>query len=145
MRGNRQIALLEIQLFEALPEDEGQIHALLLDLTKDDYTASDNGRFRLTIQANLLKLVKKLSALPLLPGYLNRFRSSESKYMWAIGFLVISVLFNPALPVPMNHRIYPGLEWLSIGAFLVSLAAIRSESRLSVPLITGRTPGSESL
>ncbi len=38
-----------------------------------------------------------------------------------------------------------GLEWLSIGAFLVSLAALRTGPRLSVPSITGRTPGSESL
>jgi hypothetical protein len=67
------------------------------------------------------------------------------KYMWAMGFLVISVLFNPAVPVPMNHRLYLGVEWFSIGAFLVSLAALRSRPSLSIPSITGRTPGSESL
>jgi hypothetical protein len=66
-------------------------------------------------------------------------------YMWAAGFLVISILFNPALPVPLSHRFYLGLEWFSIGAFLVSLAALRSASRLSVLSITARAPGTESL
>ena len=67
------------------------------------------------------------------------------KYMWGMGFLVISVLFNPAVPVPFTHRIFLGLEWFSIGAFLVSLAALRNGPKLSIPSITGRTPGSQSL
>jgi hypothetical protein len=67
------------------------------------------------------------------------------KYLWGIGFLVMSLLFNPAVPIPLSHRFYLGLEWFSIGAFLVSLAALKNMPLLSMPSITGRTPGSESL
>jgi hypothetical protein len=67
------------------------------------------------------------------------------KYMWAMAFLALGVLFNPAVPVPLNHRLYLGLEWFSIGAFLISLAALRARPMLSIPSITGRTPGSISL
>jgi hypothetical protein len=67
------------------------------------------------------------------------------RYMWAMAFLVISVLFNPAMPVPLSHRIFLGVEWFSIGAFLFSMAALRTAPKLSIPSITGRTPGSESL
>jgi len=67
------------------------------------------------------------------------------KYMWGMGFLVISVLFNPGMSVPSTHRIFLGLEWFSIGAFLVSLAALRNGPKLSIPSLAGRMPGSESL
>lgn len=67
------------------------------------------------------------------------------KYLWGMGFLALAVLFNPAVPVPLTHRLFLGLEWFSIGAFLVSLAALRTRPLLSIPSITGRTPGSESL
>lgn len=67
------------------------------------------------------------------------------KYVWALGFLALAVLFNPAVPVPLSHRLFLGLEWFSILAFLVSLAALKARPLLSIPSITGRTPGSESL
>jgi hypothetical protein len=67
------------------------------------------------------------------------------KYVWGIGFLAMSILFNPAMPIPMPHRISLGLEWISIVAFLVSLSGLRTRPLLSIPSITGRTPGSESL
>ena len=67
------------------------------------------------------------------------------RYLWGMGFLVISALFNPAVPVTLGHRLFLGLEWFSIGAFLVSLAALKNMPLLSMPSITGRTPGSESL
>jgi hypothetical protein len=67
------------------------------------------------------------------------------KYVWGVGFLALAVLFNPAAPVPLTHRLFLGLEWFSIGAFLVSLAALRTRPLLSIPSITDRTPGSLSL
>jgi hypothetical protein len=69
----------------------------------------------------------------------------NGKYMWGMAFLALALLFNPALPVPLTHRIFLGLEWFSIGAFLISLAALRTMPILSIPSVTGRTPGSESL
>lgn len=67
------------------------------------------------------------------------------KYIWGVGFLVLAVLFNPAVPVPWTHRLFLSLEWFSIGAFLNLLAAIKTRPMLSIPSITGRTPGSVSL
>ena len=69
----------------------------------------------------------------------------NGKYMWGMAFLALALLFNPAVPVPLTHRIFLGLEWFSIGAFLISLAALRTMPLLSIPSVTGRTPGSESL
>jgi len=69
----------------------------------------------------------------------------NGKYIWGVGFIALAVLFNPAVPVPLTHRLFLGLEWFSIGAFLVSLAALRTRPLLSIPSITGRTPGSQSL
>jgi uncharacterized membrane protein YccC len=67
------------------------------------------------------------------------------KYMWGMGFIALAVLFNPVAPFPLSHRLFLGLEWFSIGAFLVSLAALKARPLLSIPSITGRTPGNESL
>jgi hypothetical protein len=69
----------------------------------------------------------------------------NGKYVWGIGFLALAVLFNPAAPVPLTHRLLLGMEWFSIGAFLVSLAALKTRPLLSIPAIAGRRPGSESL
>ena len=67
------------------------------------------------------------------------------KYIWGIVFLAMSALFNPALPVTLPHRFFLGLEWVSIVVFLISLVALRTGPLLSIPSITGRTPGSQSL
>ena len=67
------------------------------------------------------------------------------KYFWGVGFAAIAVLFNPAVPVALSHRIFLLLDLVCIGAFLVSLTALQWQPTLSIPSITGRTPGSESL
>jgi hypothetical protein len=67
------------------------------------------------------------------------------RYGWGVSFIALAVLFNPALPVPPTHRLFLGLEWFSIGAFLVSLAALKTRPQLSIPAISGLMPGSESL
>jgi hypothetical protein len=68
------------------------------------------------------------------------------RYGWAAGFAALALLFNPAVPV---FRLSGGfsllLVGLSIAPFAVSLAALRAQPRLSVPSITDRSPGSESL
>ena len=67
------------------------------------------------------------------------------RYFWAAGFLAIAVLFNPVVPVVVSHKMFLGLGWVSLGAFLISLAILRTQPILSMPSITNRTPESESL
>jgi len=67
------------------------------------------------------------------------------KYFWGVGFAAIAVLFNPVVPVVLSHRIFLLLDLVCIGTFLISLTALQWQPTLSIPSITGRTPGSESL
>jgi hypothetical protein len=67
------------------------------------------------------------------------------KYFWGIGFAAIAVLFNPAVPIEFSRKAFLSLDFVCIGAFLVSLAVLQWRPTLSIPSITGRTPGSESL
>jgi hypothetical protein len=68
------------------------------------------------------------------------------KYGWAAGFLVTALLFNPAIPI---FRLAGGIGLafviLSMALFAISLAALRPPTLLSIPSITDRTPGSQSL
>jgi hypothetical protein len=65
---------------------------------------------------------------------------------WAAGFLLIAFLFNPAIPA---FRFAGGLGLLAIvlatAAFALSLTALKSQPLLSIPSITDRNPGSQSL
>ena len=70
---------------------------------------------------------------------------STSKH-WGICFLAVALLFNPAIPV------FPLSDWIGLGAvafagaaFALSLTRLKSQPLLSMPSITDRTPGSESL
>lgn len=67
------------------------------------------------------------------------------KYFWGIAFAAIAVLFNPAVPVTLSHMVFLLLDLVCIGAFLVSLTALRWPRTLPVPSITGRSIGTESL
>lgn len=67
------------------------------------------------------------------------------KYLWAAGFVAIAVLFNPAVPVAISRTTFLWLDAFCIVTFLVSLAVLKRHPRLSMPSITNRTPGSESL
>ncbi len=71
--------------------------------------------------------------------------SRAGKYFWAAGFLAIAVLFNPVVPVALSREIFLWLDWVCLAAFLVSLAALKRQPRLSIPPIINRTPRSESL
>jgi len=62
-----------------------------------------------------------------------------NKFMWGMGFTALALLFNPLLAVPFTHRLFLGLEWFSIGAYLVSLGALTTRPLLSMASITGRT------
>ncbi len=67
------------------------------------------------------------------------------KYFWAAGFLAIAVVFNPVVPIALSRKIFLWLDWVCLAAFLLSLAALKRQPTLSIPSITNRTPGSESL
>lgn len=68
------------------------------------------------------------------------------KYLWAVGFLAIALLFNPAVPVfRLTGGVGLSLVVLSIAPFAISLVELRPHALLSVPSITDRNPGSQSL
>ena len=67
------------------------------------------------------------------------------KYFWGIGFVAIAILFNPVVPIAFSPGRFLVLDLVCIAAFLGSLAVLRWRPILSVPSITDRTPGSESL
>jgi hypothetical protein len=106
------------------------ILALLLGLV---LSSSAGFRIALQIEVCVAALVVVVQAMRI------------GKYAWGLGFIALALLFNPAVPVPFTHRLFLSLEWFSVGAFLVSLPALRSRPMLSMPSITGRTPGSVSL
>jgi hypothetical protein len=67
------------------------------------------------------------------------------KYFWGIGFMIVAVFFNPVAPIVLPRNAFLALDLVCIGAFLISLAALQWRPIPSIPSITGRTPGSESL
>jgi Family of unknown function (DUF6804) len=70
---------------------------------------------------------------------------SRPNYVWTTGFVLIAVLFNPVVPVVLSRNIFFVLDLACLLAFLLSLEALKNQRRLSIPSITNRTPGSESL
>ncbi len=72
------------------------------------------------------------------------FRSARNR--WTMCFLSIALLFNPAIPVlPLENRLGLVAIALASAAFAVSLSKLKSQPLLSMPSITDRNPGSESL
>ena len=70
----------------------------------------------------------------------------SAKHLWTICFLAITLLFNPAIPVlPIGNRLGLAAIVLAAAAFAVSLNKLKSVPLLSIPSITDRNPGSESL
>ena len=68
------------------------------------------------------------------------------KYRWAAGFLAIALLFNPLIAAfPLAGAVGLSLVVLSVAPFAISLIALRPDPLLSIPSITGRNPGSQSL
>jgi hypothetical protein len=70
----------------------------------------------------------------------------SARRRWTICFLAIALLFNPAIPVlPLADRLGLVAIMLAAAAFAVSLTMLKSVPLLSIPSITDRNPGSESL
>lgn len=88
----------------------------------------------------LVKIVVCVSGLLVLSQAVR-----ANKYLWAAGFLAIAGLFNPVVPVVLSRKTFLWLDWVCLMTFLISLAALRRQPILSMPSITNRVPGSESL
>ena len=72
------------------------------------------------------------------------FRSANHR--WTTCFISIALLFNPAVPAfPLANTLGLVAILLAGAAFSVSLSSLRSQTLLSMPSITDRNPGSESL
>ncbi len=68
------------------------------------------------------------------------------RYLWTAAFAAIAVLFNPVVPVPRpTGDLFLLMIFVCLAPFAISLAALKTQPILSIPSITGRTPGSESL
>jgi hypothetical protein len=68
------------------------------------------------------------------------------KYRWAVGFIAIALLFNPAVPIfGLAGGLGLSLVILSIAPFAVSLVLLRPRPLLSIPSITNRNQGTRSL
>ena len=67
------------------------------------------------------------------------------KFWWVAGFLLITVLFNPVVPVELPGRFHLLLDLSCLMAFLASVFAVRTRPVLSMPSIVGRRTGTESL
>ncbi len=70
-------------------------------------------------------------------------RARES--LWIFGFIATAVLFNPLIPIPLPGMAFRWLQALCIGMFLVSLVFLKAPPLRSIPSITARTAGRESL
>ncbi|HET7099894.1 MAG TPA: DUF6804 family protein [Terriglobia bacterium] len=70
---------------------------------------------------------------------------ARPKYVWTAVFVLIAVLFNPIVPVGLSRNMFLVLDLACLVVFLISLEALKSQRMLSIPSITNRTPGSESL
>jgi hypothetical protein len=58
---------------------------------------------------------------------------SAEKYLWALGFVAIGVLFNPVQPLLFSRELFLGLDLLSLATFLMSLAVLKGQSRVRSP------------
>jgi hypothetical protein len=68
------------------------------------------------------------------------------EYRWAAGFVAMALLFNPVVRVlTLSGELSLLLVVVCIAPFAVSLAALKTRPLLSIPSITDRNPGSESL
>jgi hypothetical protein len=67
------------------------------------------------------------------------------KYLWAVGFVSIAVLFNPVAPVGLSRGMFLWLDVACLATFLISLAAVKTTPRLSVSGIIRPNRLNESL
>jgi len=67
------------------------------------------------------------------------------KYIWAVGFVSIAVLFNPVAPVGLSRGMFLWLDVACLATFLISLAVVRTTPLPSVAGIIHPNRLNESL
>lgn len=67
------------------------------------------------------------------------------RYLWAAGFTLIALAFNPILPVEMPRATFLVVDLCCIVAFMSSLYFMKRTPRLSIASVTDTAPRSESL
>jgi hypothetical protein len=66
-------------------------------------------------------------------------------YVWIAVFFAVCALFNPVFPVAMSPKGHLMTNIVCAGLFASSLLLLKTLPRMSMPSITDRRPGSESL
>src|ERR1051325_5418071 len=56
-------------------------------------------------------------------------------YMWALGFVLLALPFNPFITIAFSSTVLRWLEIVSIASFLVSLVVLRPAPLASIPSI----------
>ena len=68
------------------------------------------------------------------------------RYKWAVTFYGVAVVFNPFLPTGAFSGVVAfSIAAATIGLFACSLYVLKTKPLMSVPSITDRNPGSQSL
>ncbi len=68
------------------------------------------------------------------------------KFSWAAGFLIVALLFNPLVPVfELIGGVALSIVVLSTALFATALVVLKPHRLMSMPSITDRNPGSQSL
>ena len=65
--------------------------------------------------------------------------------IWTVGFGAIATVLNPVVTGQLGPAVFRWCDVLCIAAFVGSLVILKAQPVLSMPSITDRTPGSESL
>ncbi|MFH1741104.1 MAG: DUF6804 family protein [bacterium] len=59
----------------------------------------------------------------------------SGKYVWAIGFVAIAILFNPFQPLTFSRGMFLCLNLVSIAAFYASLIVLKAKPGLAMQSI----------
>jgi hypothetical protein len=71
--------------------------------------------------------------------------AGDGKYVWAMGFVALALLFNPIQPIKLSTGLHPWIELLAVAMFLVSLIVLKTRPVFSMQSITERVPRTHAL
>lgn len=67
------------------------------------------------------------------------------KYIWAVGFMLVALFFNPVVPLLFLGNASLLLNWVCLTGFVVSLVTLKTQPTLSILSITSQSQRTESL